>query len=105
MPRVKGSGTMGVVRSLRLPRSLDAWFEARLREHPERSASELLLALFHGGLRLQDGYMERHRAYLERHADAGDVRAYAAYRQALADTFGEAYAAHVEAWIRHERGR
>jgi hypothetical protein len=82
---------------MRLPAALDDWFEARLRAHPHRSASDVLVELVHGGLRLRDGYMSIHRHALEQRA--GDSVAYAEYRSALADTFGPDYVAHVEQWL------
>ena len=65
MSRQKGSGSMGPTRSMRLPRALDTWFEERLARHLERSPSEVLVALVHGGLRLREGYMAIHRRVLE----------------------------------------
>ena len=90
---------MGSVRSLRLPLALDAWFEKRLCEDPQRSASEMLLELLHGGLRLRRGYMERHRAELESYAGRNDARGYADYRRALEQTFGATYVEHLERWL------
>ncbi len=102
MPRVKGSGLLGVVRSLRLPRALDAWFEQRLRELPQRAASDLLLELIHGGLRLRPGYMTRHRQHLEQLLVERKLEAYAAYREALVQTFGERYSQHLDAWLKND---
>lgn len=102
MPRIKGSGVMGPVRSLRLPRDLDMWFETRLREYPDRSASGLLLEVFHGGLRLDRGYMQRHRQAVEALLRAHDIAGHATYRRALVDTFGLAYVEHIEKWIEAE---
>src|SRR5450631_1790709 len=65
MGRVAGSGAAGKTRSTRLPRALDEWFTERLERHPEQSATELLLQLIHGGLRLREGYMAIHRRALE----------------------------------------
>ncbi|MGA8098302.1 MAG: hypothetical protein WB810_06550, partial [Candidatus Cybelea sp.] len=64
MARPKGSAKLGPVRSLRLPLDLDHWFEQRLRDEIERPASDILLEALHGGLRLQSGYMNRHRQTL-----------------------------------------
>ncbi|MEO6914016.1 MAG: hypothetical protein ABI182_08370 [Candidatus Baltobacteraceae bacterium] len=105
MPRIKGSGVMGPVRSLRLPVDLDMWFETRLREYPNRSASELLLEVFHGGLRLEHGYMQRHRRAVEALLRAEDRARCAAYIAALRDTFGAAYVDHLNKWIEAESGR
>jgi hypothetical protein len=64
------------------------------------AASDLLLRLVYNGLRLRPGYMPRHRDRLEilrrGHADV-ELRAYS---QALRDTFGDDYVAHLESWIR-----
>jgi hypothetical protein len=103
MPRAKGSGAMGPVRSLRLPRGLDRWFEERLRETPDIGPSRLLLRLIHGGLRLRPHYMARHREALENYARQNDERSYGIYLQAVRDTLGDAYATHLLAWI-HEGG-
>lgn len=100
MPRPKGSGKMGPVRALRLPRALDAWFEERLRERPTVSSSALLLEIIHGGLRLLPGYMGRHRASLIRLQD--DSQARSIYVAALRETFGAAYVAHLESWLESE---
>jgi len=99
MARQKGSGSMGPTRSMRLPRAIDKWFWERLDLHPERSASELLVALVHGGLRLREGYMAIHRRVLEHYvlSDQGDV--YTAYLRCLNDTFGPEYVEHLERWL------
>lgn len=94
---------MGPTRSMRLPRALDEWFATRLERHPERSPSELLVQLVHGGLRLREGYMAIHRRVLERHASVGDGVAYAGYIACLGDTFGEEYVAHLERWLAADR--
>lgn len=99
MPRVKGSGLLGVVRSLRLPLALDEWFEKRLCQEPQRSASDMLLELVHGGLRLRRGYMERHRAELEAYGARNDAQGYGDYRRALEQTFGLTYVEHLERWL------
>ena len=65
MGRVKGSGSMGPTRSTRLPAALDEWLESRLMLHRDKSVSEILLELIHGGLRLREGYMAIHRRVLE----------------------------------------
>jgi hypothetical protein len=96
MPRPRGT-TTGATRSLRLPIALDEWFEARMRAHPHRSASDLLVELVHGGLRLRDAYMSIHRYALE--ARAGEPAAYAEYRTCLNDTFGPEYVEHLERWL------
>ena len=98
MARVKGSGSMGPVRSVRLPRALDEWLEERLARHRERSPSEMLVALIHGGLRLREGYMAIHRRMLEQHAASGNGD-YAAYARCLEDTFGREYVGHLESWL------
>ena len=100
MPRAKGSGALGPVRSLRLPHALDRWFEERLRDDPSVPASELLLRLVHGGLRLKPGYMLRHKIQLERLRCDTALRE--AYSAALCDSFGEAYLRHIYAWIETE---
>lgn len=99
MPRVKGSGLLGIVRSLRLPLALDAWFEKRLCQEPQRSASDMLLELVHGGLRLRRGYMERHRTALEAYGARGDERGYNDYRLALEQTFDSTYVENLERWL------
>lgn len=68
-----------------------------MQAHPHRSASDLLVELVHGGLRLRDGYMSIHRYALEHRA--GDPGAYAEYRAALNDTFGSEYVEHLERWL------
>jgi hypothetical protein len=90
---------MGPVRSLRLPRALDAWFEQRLCAEPSASASQLLLRMLHGGLRLKPGYMVRHRRALEGFVARADAPAYLLYRKALEETFGETYVEHLERWL------
>jgi hypothetical protein len=82
---------------MRLPSALDDWFEARLQAHPHRSASDVLVELVHGGLRLRDAYMSIHRYALE--ARCNDARAYGEYRACLVDTFGDRYVEHVEQWL------
>jgi hypothetical protein len=82
---------------MRLPIALDEWLEARMQAHPHRSASDLLVELVHGGLRLRDGYMSIHRYALE--ARAGQPAAYAEYRASLQDTFGSDYVEHLERWL------
>jgi len=94
---------MGATRSVRLPRALDAWFLERLERHPERSPSEMLVQLVHGGLRLREGYMAIHRRVLEQLVNAGELDAYAAYMRCLADTFGPEYVVHLENWLAAER--
>jgi hypothetical protein len=66
MGRIAGSGAVGKTRS---PRALDEWFTERLERHPEQSATELLVQLIHGGLRLREGYMAIHRRLLRSGAD------------------------------------
>jgi hypothetical protein len=82
-----------------LPRALDDWFNERLERHPERSPSELLVQLIHGGLRLREGYMAIHRRVLEDHLSSGNAEVYAAYVRCLNDTFGTEYVTHVENWL------
>ena len=65
--------------------------------HPHRSASDLLVELVHGGLRLRDGYMSIHRYALE--ARVAQPAAYAEYRASLHDTFGPDYVEHLERWL------
>ncbi len=96
MARPRGNST-GPTRSLRLPVALDDWFEARMRAHPHRSASDLLVELIHGGLRLRDAYMSIHRYALE--ARVGAPAAYAEYRTCLCDSFGPEYVEHLERWL------
>ncbi|MFN2459277.1 MAG: hypothetical protein ABR591_01090 [Candidatus Velthaea sp.] len=100
MARTRGSGTMGPTRSTRLPAALDEWLEARLRVHPQRSPSEVLIELIHGGLRLRDGYMSIHRRVLEELIRSGDGTALGAYQRCLNDTFGAQYVDHLERWLR-----
>jgi hypothetical protein len=90
---------MGPTRSTRLPDPLDEWFVERLGRYPERSPSEMLVQLIHGGLRLREGYMAIHRRALEQHAMANELQAYASYVQCLTDTFGAEYVAHLERWL------
>jgi hypothetical protein len=102
MPRAKGSGKFGPVRSLRLPLELDRWFESRLREDALRPASDMLLEAVHGGLRLQPGYMRRQYSSLAALVSGNDLRRYETYVRALNDTFGSGYVKHLEAWLRSE---
>jgi hypothetical protein len=88
---------------MRLPRALDEWFTERLERHPERSASEFLVQLIHGGLRLREGYMAIHRRVLEQHLVSAETELYAAYVRCLTDTFGTEYVAHLENWLASER--
>jgi len=97
--RPKGSGQAGPTRSVRLPRALDEWFLERLERHPERSPSEMLVALVHGGLRLRDGYMLVHRRVLEHYVLSGQDGVYSAYVRCLNDSFGPEYVAHLERWL------
>jgi hypothetical protein len=90
---------MGPTRSVRLPHALDVWFEERLQRHPERSSSEVLVALVHGGLRLREGYMAIHRRVLEHYLTSGQDDVYAAYVRCLTDTFGPQYVEHLERWL------
>ncbi len=90
---------MGPTRSMRLPLALDRWFEERLGMHAERSPSELLVTLVHGGLRLREGYMAIHRRVLEHYVSSGQTEVYAAYRRCLLDTFGAEYVDHLERWL------
>jgi hypothetical protein len=41
--------------------------------HRERSPSELLVQLIHGGLRLREGYMAIHRRVLEQYRTTGEA--------------------------------
>jgi hypothetical protein len=90
---------MGPTRSLRLPNALDAWFQERLSLKPESSASDLLVGLVHGGLRLRDGYMPIHRRALEHYALGGQHEWYRIYMRCLLDTFGPEYVRHLERWL------
>jgi len=94
---------MGPTRCVRLPRALDEWFGERLERHRERSPSEMLVQLIHGGLRLREGYMAIHRRVLEQHATSGETEAYAAYVRCLTDTFSAEYVAHLENWLAAEQ--
>lgn len=106
MGRVRGSGDAGKTRSTRLPRALDEWFTERLERHSERSASELLVQLIHGGLRLREGYMAIHRRALEERGGPAATNAqYGEYARCLADTFGPEYVAHLERWLEADRAR
>jgi hypothetical protein len=89
---------MGPTRSTRLPAAIDAWLESRLMLHGDKSVSEILLELIHGGLRLREGYMPIHRRALESLA-AGDPAVEAAYRACLLDTFGPQYVEHLDRWL------
>jgi hypothetical protein len=93
---------MGPTRSMRLPRALDEWFTERLERQPERSPSEFLVQLIHGGLRLREGYMAIHRRVLEQHIASGEPESYTAYVRCLTDTFGFEYVAHLENWLAGE---
>jgi hypothetical protein len=94
---------MGPSRSVRLPRALDEWFNQRLERHRERSPSEMLVQLIHGGLRLREGYMAIHRRVLEQFLASGEMETYAAYVRCLTDTFSADYVAHLENWLAAER--
>ncbi|MDQ2907765.1 MAG: hypothetical protein M3R44_00260 [Candidatus Eremiobacteraeota bacterium] len=99
MARPKGSGSMGPTRSVRLPQALDAWFNDRLQLQRERSSSEVLVALVHGGLRLREGYMAIHRRVLEHYVRSSQNDVYRAYVRCLLDTFGPDYVDHLERWL------
>ena len=99
MGRPSGTGRAGPTRSVRLPRALDEWFVQRLDLKPEASATELLVSLVHGGLRLRDGYMAVHRRSLEHYVATGQGEAYRLYRRCLLDTFGAQYVDHLERWL------
>lgn len=105
MARLHGSGKLGPTRSVRLPVGLDGWFWERLELKPEMSASELLVSLVHGGLRLRDGYMSVHRAALERLQQSGSDELYQNYIDCLCDTFGPAYVEHLERWLASDAAR
>ncbi len=89
---------MGPTRSTRLPAALDQWLESRLMLHRDKSVSEIMLALIHGGLRLREGYMAVHRRALEARL-GDDAASYAAYRACLLDTFGPEYLDHLDRWL------
>ena len=97
MGRIKGSGRFGATRSTRLPAPLDAWLEERMARDGNRSVSDILIELIHGGLRLREGYMAIHRRMLEHHRH--DAAAFATYRACLLDTFGPEYVEHLERWL------
>jgi hypothetical protein len=97
MGRTKGSGKLGVTRSTRLPAAIDAWLEERIARDPNRSVSDVLIELVHGGLRLREGYMAIHRRALEAKRD--DEEAFATYRACLLDTFGLEYVEHLDRWL------
>ena len=99
MGRIKGSGRAGPTRSTRLPHALDVWFEERLARTPERSASEILVELVHGGLRLREGYMAVHRRVLEHYITSDQTEVYTVYGRCLIDTFGKSYFDHLERWL------
>ncbi len=99
MGRIKGSGAVGPTRSTRLPHALDTWFEERLKRTPERSSSEVLVELVHGGLRLREGYMAVHRRVLEHYIVSNQTEVYAVYTRCLLDTFGKSYVDHLENWL------
>ncbi len=96
---------MGPTRSMRLPRALDVWFEERLQQAPERSSSEILVSLVHGGLRLREGYMAIHRRVLEHYIVSNQDDVYRAYLRCLLDTFGPGYVEHLERWLSADRVR
>lgn len=100
MGRPRGAAA-GQTRSLRLPLAIDRWFEERLVREPHRPASDILVELVHGGLRLREGYMAIHRRALE--ALEPDGPEAIAYRAALLDTFGPAYVDHLERWLAADR--
>lgn len=100
--RTKGSGALGPVRSLRLPKAIDRWFGERLRDDPNRPASDVLLVLVHGGLRLRPGYMSRQPAEIERMAAIGQRTLLETHVRALRDSFGESYVRHLEDWIAND---
>ncbi len=93
---------MGPTRSVRLPQALDTWFLERLERQRERSPSELLVMLVHGGLRLREGYMAIHRRVLEHYVASGQTDVYRAYVRCLLDTFGAEYVDHLERWLAAE---
>jgi hypothetical protein len=96
---------MGPTRSMRLPRALDEWFVERLERDRERSPSEVLVQLVHGGLRLREGYMAIHRRELERLRSSESEQTHSGYLRCLADTFGPEYVAHLEKWIASDERR
>jgi len=66
--------------------------------HRDKSVSEILLELIHGGLRLREGYMAIHRRVLEARIADG-AASYEAYRACLLDTFGPQYVEHLDRWL------
>ena len=99
MGRVKGSGSVGPVRSTRLPQALDDWFAQKCDVHREKSSSQVLVSLIHGGLRLRDGYMAVHRRTMEHYLETNDRDRYATYCRCLLDSFGREYLEHLERWL------
>ena len=97
MGRAKGSGKLGITRSTRLPAAIDAWLEERIARDENRSVSDILIELVHGGLRLREGYMAIHRRALE--ANCNDEAAFVGYRACLLDTFGPEYVEHLNRWL------
>lgn len=71
-----------------------------MRDDARRSASDILLEAVHGGLRLQPGYMTRQYRAMRELVAGGQTEAYESYARALADSFGRAHVAHLEAWLR-----
>lgn len=90
---------------MRLPITLDKWFWERLELKPELSASDMLISLVHGGLRLREGYMSVHRAALERLEHSGNTELYDSYVNCLADTFGPEYVRHLKRWLDADAAR
>ncbi len=84
---------------MRLPHQLDQWFEERIALRTDKSSSDLLVELVHGGLRLRHGYMAIHRRELERLITDNDDTGYRTYLGALVDTFGKSYADHLVKWL------
>ena len=84
---------------MRLPRAIEAWFTQKLFHDPNRSSSDLLVMLIHGGLRLREGYMTNHYQSLKSLIGKRSVEAYNNYIVCLNDTFGPEYVEHLESWL------
>ena len=103
MPRKAGTGKLGRVRSFRLPHELDAWLQERIEKSPATEpASDIILNLLHGGLRLKRGYMTAHRNDLIAFVIKNDREGYATYCAALRETFEAPYVHHLEEWLKAE---
>jgi hypothetical protein len=95
VPRLRGSGSHGSVRALRLPHELDQWFESRLNASAVSGASALLSALVACARSLRSDHRERQRRSLGRLRLSRDRNGYMAYLQALDDTFGPEFLSEI----------